>query len=371
MENDEELLYRLAITFLPQIGPVNAKVLVSHCGSAEAVFREKRRLLARIPGIGTKRVAAAFSEPVLPRAEKELAFVRRHGISMLFFTDDNYPRRLLHCNDAPPLLFYKGVAGLNDDRYVAIVGTRSATPYGEEVTHQLVEGLKEYNVCIVSGLAYGIDISAHTAALEAGLSTIGVTAHGLDRIYPYAHRAVAKKMLGAGGLLTEYPSRTVPDRENFPSRNRIVAGLVDAVVVVEASGKGGALITADLAAGYHRDVFAVPGRVVDAFSKGCNDYIRENKAALITGAEDLLWMMGWKDHVVKKNSIPKQVSLFMELDETETRVMKLFNGQDEHSWDSLLSGMQLPPSRLSSVLLELELKGVLKSTPGRRYKVSG
>ena len=368
MENDHELLYRLAITFLPHVGPVNARALINHCGSAEAVFREKKRLLARIPGMGMKRVSVAFSEPVLPRAEKELAFVRRHNINVLFFTDEGYPHRLLNCNDAPPLIYYKGKADLNGGRNLAVVGTRSATPYGEQMTRQLIEGLSSHAVCIVSGLAYGIDICAHIAALDYGLPTVGVTAHGLDRIYPHAHRHVAGRMVDAGGLLTEYPSGTVPDRENFPSRNRVVAGLADAVVIVEASGKGGALITADLASGYHRDVFAIPGRVGDPFSKGCNDYIRENKAALITGAEDLLWMMGWKEQQPAPPQA-RQASLFVEIDDNGKKVLSLFTGQQELPWDVILHGMQLPSSRLSSVLLDLELKGILKVLPGRRYKL--
>lgn len=364
MEN--ELIYRIALSLLPNIGPVISRLLHDHCGSAEAVFREKKQLLAKIPGVGSKRIRKAFSEPVLDQAEQEVEFIRKHKVETLFYTDPAYPKKLNHCADAPVLLYHKGKADLNRHRYVGIVGTRSATSYGEEMTKQLIEGLQDMDVVIVSGLAYGIDICAHEAALRAGMQTIGVMAHGLDRIYPQAHRTTASRMIKQGGLLTEYPSGTNPDRENFPTRNRIVAGLCDAIVVVEASGKGGALITADLAIGYNRDVFAVPGRTMDAYSKGCNEYIRDNKAGLITSADDLIWMMGWRDEKEKKQATV-QTQLFVDLNEDEQRIVGFLKEQGESGIDAISAAAALPFSRLANTLLQLELKGIIHLRPGKRY----
>ncbi|MBL7924145.1 MAG: DNA-protecting protein DprA [Bacteroidia bacterium] len=366
MQEQEELLYRIALSMLPGVGPVLARALHQYCGSATQVFREKKSLLAKIPGIGQKRIRGAFSAPVFEQAEKELRFVMKHKVKVLFYTDEAYPKRLNQCPDAPVLLYYKGTASLNEGRLVALVGTRSASPYGVDVTHRLVEGLRDHQVTVVSGLAYGIDICAHEAALKAGLPTIGVTAHGMDRIYPYGHRDTAGRMLQQGGLLTEYHSGTQPDRENFPSRNRIVAGMCDAVVVVEAGDKGGALITAGLAQGYNRDVFAIPGRINDPFSSGCNAFIRENKAALITSAGDLVWMMGWSEE--RKLQQPAvQTQLFPELSPDEQRVTEVLKEQGECGIDAIAAATAFPFSKLANVLLQLEFKGVLKLKPGRRY----
>ena len=366
MEN--ELIYRIALSLLPNIGPVISRLLHDYCGSAEAVFREKKQLLAKIPGVGSKRIRKAFSAPVLEAAEKEVEFIRKHKVSPLFYTDEAYPKKLNQCPDAPILLYFKGNSDMNNKRCVGIVGTRSATSYGEEMTRQLVEGLKETDAIIVSGLAYGIDICAHEAALRAGLETVGVTAHGMDRIYPHAHRTTAGKMIKQGGLLTEYPSGTNPDRENFPTRNRIVAGLCDTIVVVEASGKGGALITADLAIGYNRDVFAIPGRTLDPYSKGCNDYIRENKAGLITSAEDLIWLMGWKDEREQKKQAV-QIQLFTELSDDERRITDFLQLQGESGIDAIAMASALPFSKLANTLLQLELKGIIHLRPGKRYSL--
>lgn len=366
MIQEQELIYRIALSLLPNVGPVIARALHQHCGTAEAVFREKKILLSKIPGVGAKRIRKAFSVSVMEQAERELRFIHTHKVQALFFCDEHYPRRLNQCSDAPVLIYYKGEADLNGERFVAVVGTRSATAYGEEVTKSLVEGLKEEGVTIVSGLAYGIDICAHEAALKHKLPTIGVTAHGMDRIYPHLHRNTAGRMLKQGGLLTEYPSGTNPDRENFPTRNRIVAGMCDAIVVVEASGKGGALITADLAQGYNRDVFAFPGRTIDAFSKGCNDYIRENKAALITSADDLLWMMGWTDEKVKAKAAV-QTALFNDLNREEELVVNFIRENGESGIDMISTASGLSFSKLASTLLQLEFKGVLRLLPGKRY----
>jgi DNA processing protein len=368
MEPEEELLHRIALSLLPNVGPVIARALYSHCGSAISVFKERKALLAKIPGVGPKRIQNAFNVSVLERAAKELAFVKKHKLQVLFYTDEGYPNRLNQCSDAPCLMYYKGTANLNHGRFVAIVGTRSSTSYGEELTKNFVEEMQGLEITMVSGLAYGIDICAHEAALQFGIPTIGVTAHGMDRIYPQIHRSVAGKMLSQGGILTEYPSQTPPDRENFPSRNRIVAGMCDAIVVVEASAKGGALITADLAQGYDREVFAFPGRISDEFSKGCNEYIRDNKAALITCAQDLVWLMGWSDEKKKEQTV-KQTQLFFELDEDEKRVVNVLKEKGECGIDVISACTTLPFSKLANTLLQLELKNVLKLKAGKRYSL--
>lgn len=369
MEQEKELLHRIALSLLPNVGPVIARALFSHCGSAISVFRERKTLLAKIPGVGPKRIQRAFNTSVMDRAAKELAFVKKHKLQVLFYTDEKYPSRLNQCADAPCLMYYKGTANLNQGRFVAIVGTRTSTSNGEEITKKLVEEMQGLDITMVSGLAYGIDICAHEAALQFGVPTIGVTAHGMDRIYPQMHRAVAGKMLTQGGILSEYPSNTPPDRENFPSRNRIVAGMCDAVVIVEASAKGGALITADLAQGYDREVFAFPGRVDDEFSRGCNAYIRDHKAALITGAQDLMWMMGWSDDK-KKQSMQKQTQLFFDFTEDEQRVVDVLREKGECGIDVISATTALPFSKLANTLLQLELKNVLKLHAGKRYSLN-
>lgn len=364
--NEQEMLYRIALSMLPNVGPVLARALYQHCGSAEQVFKEKKTLLSSIRGLGQKRIRKAFAEPVLHRAEQEMSFLLKHGIQAIFYTDEAYPSKLAGCSDAPVLMYFKGNADLNAARSLAIVGTRKSTAYGDALTKKLVEELSAYGVSVVSGLAYGIDVAAHKAALTHGVPTIGVTAHGLDRIYPFVHRAVAAAMLQSGGLLTEYPSHTPPDRENFPTRNRIVAGMVDAVVIVEASASGGALITADLAHGYNRDVFAVPGRVGDEFSEGCNRYIRQNKAALVTSAADIAWLMGWENKE-EYTAAPVQTSLFVELSSEEQRIVDVLREHGECSRDLLNVRLGMSFSRLSNTLLQLELKGMLRLKPGNRY----
>ena len=293
-----ELLYQIALTQIPNVGSVIAKNLLAYCGSASAVFKAKKSALIKIPQVG-EFVAGYVLEnqdntEIFKRAEKEIKFIEQKKITPLFFTDEAYPHKLKHCNDAPILLFYKGTANLNQQKIVGVVGTRTPTDYGRAQTEKLMEGLKEQGVLVVSGLAYGIDTYAHRAALANEMETIGVLAHGLDELYPATNATLAKKMLKQGGLLTEFITETNPDKENFPKRNRIVAGMCDAIVVVESKKTGGALITADIAAGYSRDVFAFPGRSGDECSEGCNKFIKQNKAALIESAEDIIYAMCWE-----------------------------------------------------------------------------
>jgi len=301
------LHHQIGLTFLKNIGPTLAKMLVSYFGDAESVFKASNAKLLKVPGIGEKTIAQLNFSEALTKAEAELKFIDKNGIDVIFYSDNNYPKRLRNCNDSPVLLYTKGNADLNSQHIISIVGTRNATEYGKQLCKQLIEELQQYNVLIVSGLALGIDVAAHKESLKLNVPTVGVLAHGLDRIYPNQNRLIAEKMLENGGLLSEYPSGTVPDRENFPQRNRIVAGIADATVVVEASIKGGALITAEIANSYNRDVFAFPGRVGDDFSEGCNFLIRNNKAALLTCAADLAYSLGWEAN----NSIQPAIEQFV------------------------------------------------------------
>jgi DNA processing protein len=361
----DDLIYKLALTLIPGVGSVNGKSLVAYCGGVKEVFTEKSRSLLRIPGIGEQTVQAIRGQNVFGRAEEELAFIGKHGIQPLFFLDREYPARLKQCHDAPMMLYYKGTANLNAIRIVALVGTRRATEYGRDMCNRIVEGLKDADVLIVSGLAYGIDTWSHKAALDSGMDTVGVLGHGLDRIYPYANRSLAEKMLSSGGLLCEYMSHTLPDRENFPMRNRIIAGMSDAVVVVEAGERGGALITADIANSYNRDVFAVPGRVGDPHSEGWNKLIKINKAALIQSAEDIIYLLNWDKSAPEKKMV--QSSLFHEYSPEEMRVIEVLTEKGDMDIDALASATQMMPSRAASVLLNLEFGGVLRCLPGKVY----
>ena len=291
------ILHQVALTYVKNIGPYYAKSIISHLGSADRVFTVAPSKLLKIEGIGEKR-AEMFNKTILDdalrKADEELKFIEKNNIDVIFYTDPRYPKRLKQCNDSPLLLYNKGNADLNLQRIISIVGTRNATEYGKHLCRQLVEELQPYNVLVISGLAYGIDICAHKECVKVGVPTVGVLGHGLDKLYPAQNRSTAEKMIENGGLLTEYPSGTKPDRENFPQRNRIVAGMADATIVVEAGIKGGALITAEIANSYNRDVFAFPGRIGDDYSEGCNFLIRHNKASLLMSAADLAYSLGWE-----------------------------------------------------------------------------
>jgi DNA processing protein len=366
---EKELLYNIAITLVPEIGDIRAKSLIAYCGSAEAVFRTRYDKLMKIPGIGSLAANAVAKANVMKQAEAEVEFVKKHKITPLFFADDNYPKRLRHCDDSPVLLYYKGNVDLNSTRVIAIVGTRKASDYGRKICEKLVNDLAALNVVVMSGLAYGIDICAHRASLENGLNTVGVLAHGLDRIYPSVHASTAKKMIRQGGLLTEFPSGTNPDRENFPKRNRIVAGMSDAVIVIEAGAKGGALITAELGNSYNRDVFAFPGRVGDPYSEGCNNLIKTNRAALIQSAKDIEYIMGWEEeHSKEKRNIQKQ--LFVDLGPDETVIVGVLKEKGKVNIDELSMLSKFPMSKTATVLLNLEFSGLVRSLPGKVYQLN-
>jgi DNA processing protein len=369
LSREEKLKFEIALTLVPGVGSVLGKTLVSYCGSPEAVFREKKSRLEKIPGIGPAVAESVAQSDVFKRAEEEAVFVKKHNISTFFFTDSGYPHLLKHCDDSPLLLYYKGSGALNHERMLAVVGTRNATEYGKKICEEIILQLAAFEVCIVSGLAYGVDICAHKEALKNNLSTIAVLAHGLDNIYPGTHRATAKKMLDNGGLLTEFTTHTKPDRENFPSRNRIVAGMTDAVLVIESAVKGGAMITANIAVSYNRDVFAVPGRTNDAFSAGCNYLIKSNRAALVESAQDIAYQLGWADAKEPQGKKPSQLAIFNELKEDEKELVTLLQQNGKLAIDSICLRSKLPLSKVSSSLLALEFRGIVRSLPGKIYQV--
>ncbi len=366
---DEPLLYKVALSMIPGIGGVLARNLVNHAGSVEAIFREKITTLTRVPGIGEVIAGRIREAGTLARAAEELQFAEKNGIRLFFYLDEDYPRRFSRCQDAPVVFYLKGKVNLDSAKAISIVGTRSATDYGRQVCDNLIRDLaaKGYESLIVSGLAYGIDIQAHKSALKVGLPTVGVVGHGLDTLYPAAHLKVAQRMLENGGLLTDFPSQTRIDPSNFIRRNRLIAGLSDATIVIESGLKGGALITADMAASYDRDVLAFPGRAGDVYSRGCNRLIKTNVAALIEDLSDLEYLLGWD--VSPSQKIPLQQQLFINLTPDETAVTGLLNSEKKMHIDTLARTLEWPLNRISSLLLELEFKGVVECLPGNLYRL--
>jgi DNA processing protein len=363
-----ELLYQLALTQVPHIGHVHARVLVEKMGSAEAIFKARAALLEKIEGIGTVRARAIHSFRDFRTAEKEIAFIEKFRITPLFLTDQQYPQRLLHCYDPPTLLFYRGSADLNASKVVAVIGTRSNTAYGKEITEKLVSDLAYLQVLVVSGLAFGIDAIAHRSAIRHSLPTVGVLAHGLDAMYPQEHAGLARDMVNhQGGLLTEFTSGTKPDKHHFPTRNRIVAGMCDAVVVVETGAKGGSIITAGLANGYNRDVFAFPGRATDARSAGCHYLIKSNKAVLITEAVDIIESMGWERPPVVQTG--QQRAIFAELTPAEQAIVQLLQENQPLHIDELHIRSGLSTSAVATAILNLELQNVVRCLPGKLYQL--
>lgn len=357
---------RIALTMIPDVGDVIAKKLLAYCGSVEAVFAEKQNSLKKIPQVGEKLAKIIASANVMKEAEEEARKIEKLRIRPLFFLDPDFPRRLKHADDGPILIYTLGAMDLNASKVISIVGTRKATAQGKDFTEKLLDGLKHLDILVVSGLAYGIDIAAHRAALKFGMQTVAGLAHGLDRIYPDLHRNTAKEMLERGGLVTDFRLGTKPDRHNFPARNRIVAGLSDATIVVESSEKGGSLITADIANSYHRDVFAVPGRPADERSIGCNQLISRNKAALLNSAEDLIRMMNWD---ISEKPRPTQAKLLVDLTEQQEKLVALLRVGDCRV-DEIATKAQIPMSLVASELLTLEFEGVVRTLPGKVYTLT-
>ena len=366
MAND--LLYQVALTLVPNIGAIHAKTLANMYGSAQAIFKAKKKELENIEGIGTVRARSIKEFTDLSRAEEELRFIEKYKITPLFITGNDYPKRLLNCYDSPSLLYYRGNADLNTSKIIAVVGTRNHSEYGRWVCEKLIEDLQSENILVVSGLAFGIDTIAHRAVLKNNMQTVGVLAHGLDRIYPPQNKSLAKQMTLQGGLLTDFISNTNPDKQNFPKRNRIVAGICDALIVIESGVKGGSLITAELANGYNKDVFAIPGRTNDPKSEGCNYLVKNNKAALINNAADLLESMGWTTQ--KKLPPKKQRELFIELSPHQKIIVDILQERDGIQVDELYLKSGLSSSAVAAALLMLEMEGVICSLPGKVYKLN-
>ena len=326
----------------------------------------KRKNLLNIPGIGERTVESIVSQNVLQRAERELNFADRNGIRILYYLNSDYPRRLQHCYDSPVIIYCKGYTDLNVEKIVGVVGTRNVTDYGKTLTEKLIQDLVDDDVLVVSGLAYGVDTCAHKAALKNNLTTAAVLAHGFQTIYPSANAFLSRKMIESGGcLLTEHISGTEPDKENFPKRNRIVSGMIDCLVVVESAAKGGALITAEIANNYDREVFAFPGRIGDTYSEGCNKIIKTNKANLLTNVDDLRYIMRWNDD---RKIQPKQMRMFREFNQEEQKVMDVFGDDNIVYLDKIITDTMLSPTKIASVLLSLEFDGILAALPGKRYQ---
>jgi DNA processing protein len=357
-------LYQIALKNITGVGAQRAKALIKYFGGLKEVFDVPQKHWIEVLNIGPAVLKKMSRNEALEAAQQELEFIDRNKLDLLFFDDPRYPHRLSHCSDAPILLFCKGQTDLNNLKTVAVIGTRKCTNYGHERTQELIEGLVPYNALIVSGLALGVDTIAHELALSAGLPTAAVLGHSLDRIYPSANAALANKIKTSGVLISEFNHGTKPDRENFPQRNRIVAGMSDVVVVIETGVKGGSMITVSQALSYNRDVCAFPGKVADLSSAGCNWLIKKNQAHLIESAADLAFVMGW-EVFEKRNATQKQ--LFVELDEEEELVVKVLEENISKSIDLISIACNWPTSKTASVLLNMEFKGLIRSLPGKQF----
>lgn len=362
---DNEIIALLRLQQIPHIGDVTAKKLIAACGSSTAVFEDKPHHLLKIDGIGTVTLMGLHDPGHLEAAEAEYRYIRENGIECCYFMDADYPEYLKHCIDSPILLFKRGTIDLKNRKVISVVGTRNSTRYGTAFCEALIEALAPLNPVIVSGFAYGVDITAHRAAIEIGLQTIGCLAHGLNQIYPKVHQKYVKKVEENGGFFTDFQSTSNPDRENFLKRNRIIAGISEATVVIESAEKGGSLVTADLAHGYGREVFAVPGRASDKFSVGCNNLIKQQKAHVLTSAADLVYVLGWK----LEKETPKQPELFVTLDQDEQSIYQYLQTNGKQLLDTIAMECQIPVFRLSSILLNMEMKGVVRPLPGKLFEV--
>ncbi|MDR6969128.1 DNA processing protein [Flavobacterium arsenatis] len=363
--NEQDLFYVLALQKVELVGDIVAKKLINHIGNAQDVFKAKPSHLSSIDGVGAILIQNLKNEAVFKKAEKELKFITDNKIQTAFFQDDNYPEKLKHCIDGPVLLFTSGNINLNKRKIISIVGTRQITPQGTEFCKKLIADLGPLDPIIVSGFAYGVDIVAHQAAIENNLQTIGVVAHGLNQIYPSAHKKYVAKMEENGGFMTEFWSSSNPDKENFVRRNRIVAGMSEATIVIESADKGGSLITANMANDYNRDVFAVPGRITDKYSQGCNTLIKIQKANLLTSAADLIYMLNW-DIEEKPKAIQKQ--LFVSLDNDEQKIYDFLQKNGKELLDIIAIQCDFPIFKISRILLNMELKGVVRPLPGKLFE---
>lgn len=364
---EPEIIAALRLQSIPNIGDVTAKKLIAHCGSPSAIFEDKLQHLLKIDGIGKMTLKGLFDTIHLEEAQNEFEFLTKKDITISYFMDDNYPARLKHCVDGPILLFQRGNIDLNNQKIISVVGTRNVTNYGTSFCTQFIEELAPLNPVIVSGFAYGVDIAIQKAAMDHGLQTIACMAHGLNQIYPKVHAKYETKMEKNGGFVTEFWSNSQPNRENFLKRNRIIAGISEATVVIESAEKGGSLVTADIAHGYNRDVFAVPGRATDKWSKGCNDLIKYQKAHLLTSAAELVYLLGWEiEEEKQEKTVQKQ--LFVELDETEQSIYSYLQINGKQLLDTVALECNLPIFKVSSTLLNMEMKGVIRPLPGKLFE---
>jgi len=364
--NTTELFHVLALLKIDGVGDIVAKKLINHCGSAEKIFSARGSLLKSIDGIGEILLKKLKDKSVFEKAAQELKFIENEKIEVLYYKDENYPDKLKHCIDGPVLLFATGNFNFENRKLISIVGTRQITSYGTEFCKKLIEDLAIFNPIIISGFAYGVDIVAHQAAMDTNLQTIGVLAHGLNQIYPKTHKKYVAKMEQNGGFLTEFWSNSNPDKENFVRRNRIVAGMSEATIVIESAEKGGSLITANLANDYNRDVFAVPGRITDKYSQGCNDLIKTQRANLLTSAADLVYCLNWE--LEAKSTKPVQKQLFVSLDNEEQKIYEYLQKNGKQLLDIVALECDFPIYRISSILLNMELKGAIRPLPGKLFE---
>ncbi|MCI4443610.1 MAG: DNA-protecting protein DprA [Lentimicrobium sp.] len=362
---EQELFHLLALQQVEGVGDIMAKKLINHCGSAEAVFKTKTSQIAAIDGIGSILIQNLKSKSVFEKAEQELQFIKSNEINVSYFQDENYPDRLKHCIDGPVLLFTSGNIDLKNKKIISIVGTRQITSYGMEFCRKLIEDLAPLDPVIVSGFAYGVDIFAHQLAMEHDLQTIGVVAHGLNQIYPKTHKKYVAKVEQNGGFMTEFWSSSNPEKENFVRRNRIVAGISEATIVIESAERGGSLITANIANDYNRDVFAVPGRTTDKYSQGCNNLIKTQKANLLTSAADLVYILNWD---IESKAKPVQKQLFVTLENDEQKVYDYLLKNGKELMDIIALRCDFPIYKISGMLLNMELKGVIRPLPGKLFE---
>ncbi len=365
--NTDSLYYLLALQKVKNIGDISAKKLLRHFGSAKAIFEAAKNNSIDVQDIGLVMIQSLKQFDDWQRVSDELEYIDQNNIKIVSIFDDDYPYRLQHAPDGPILFFYQGNTDLNGSKMLSIVGTRNITPYGKRIVAEFLEVLAPYKPVIVSGLAYGVDIEAHLNALKHDLPTIGVLGHGFQRIYPSIHQKIARQMLDNGGLISEFWHTDAVDRNNFLKRNRIIAGISEATLVIESGEKGGALVTADIANSYNRDVFAVPGRLSDMFSKGCNNLIKNNKAALVTDAHDIIELLQWSEDKIKPDN--PQLNLFVDLTDDEQLIFDLLQTEAKLSLDEIAVKLQMPISKTAQILLQMELKNIISSLPGKMYEL--
>ena len=364
---ENNLLYILALQHVPNIGDITAKKLISHCGSVEAIFSEKKHNLLKIDGIGSLVIKDLYGKHHFKAAEEELKYIQENDITTLYFADSEYPEKLKHCIDSPILLFQSGHINLKKQRIISVVGARKITTQGMAFCNKLIEELAVFNPVIVSGFAYGTDITAQKAAINNNLQTIGCLAHGLNQIYPKAHKRYVAEIEKNGGFFTDFWSSDPFDRNNFLKRNRVIAGLSEATIVIESAEKGGSLVTADIANSYNRDVFAVPGRVTDSQSLGCNNLIKFQKAHLLSNPLDVPYILNWELEESKK--IPVQKQLFVELNDDEKVVYNYLEKREKQLLDVIALECNLPTYKIAGILLNMELKGVVRPLPGKLFEI--